>query len=185
MPISQKSDIDRFLEKIDFNSSPHGCWLWTAGSQYGYGIFFFKGKSVKAHRFAWEHWNQKPIPEGFCIDHFIMNKFITRSFCSTRCVNPSHLKVVLNKENSPASEIQRAAVSKVGKLYSSNLNSNKKSNLPEGLTYKHGKKYIQSQIYISGLGHKYLGSRKASPEAIIELSNIYQKEKETRDANCQ
>ena len=46
--------IDRFLSKISKNSGSD-CWQWTASrTQQGYGMFSFQGKSIPAHRFAYE-----------------------------------------------------------------------------------------------------------------------------------
>lgn len=43
------STLDRFWSKVD-KSGP--CWLWTKHKDKdGYGIFWFNGKNVRAHRF--------------------------------------------------------------------------------------------------------------------------------------
>lgn len=80
--------MERFWSKID--RQPDGCWLWTAGTNRGgYGTFYFDGRDVKAHRFAYQTL-VGPIPEGLVIDHL----------CRTRaCVNPSHLDPVTAEEN--------------------------------------------------------------------------------------
>lgn len=66
------------------------CWLWTGSVQSaGYGQLGVNGRSVRAHRFAYEQVNG-PIPHGLVIDHL----------CHTRlCVNPDHMEVVTRGEN--------------------------------------------------------------------------------------
>lgn len=79
--------IDRFLDKIELTDS---CWEWKGHKdRNGYGMFYFSGVKVTAHRFSYEIHNEC-IPRGMEIDHLCMN---------TSCVNPSHLEVVTHKEN--------------------------------------------------------------------------------------
>lgn len=79
-----------------------GCWVWTGGisSQTGYGMVYVgrrtgrsKGKRPggmgSAHRASWEATNG-PIPDDLHIDHL----------CGVRsCINPEHLELVTNGEN--------------------------------------------------------------------------------------
>ena len=88
--------IERFVRKIDFHSSPIGCWIWK-GSLGGrtqittsYGRLYLNDKNVMAHRFSFEFFNKKPIPDGFHIDHLC---------CNPKCVNPNHLELVTLREN--------------------------------------------------------------------------------------
>lgn len=80
---------ERFWAKVDLNG-PGGCWLWTAGTcPEGYGKFSLNGRSVYAHRTAYE-WLVGAIPEGLHIDHL----------CRVRsCVNTAHLEPVTVGEN--------------------------------------------------------------------------------------
>ena len=55
--------IDRFLGKISKQNSGSECWQWTASrTQQGYGMFSYQGKSIPAHRFAYEHFKGE-IPD--------------------------------------------------------------------------------------------------------------------------
>ena len=88
--------IERFVRKIDFHTSPLGCWIWK-GSFGGhensincYGRFYLNDKNVMSHRFSYEYFNKKKIPHGFHIDHLC---------CNPRCVNPNHLELVTLREN--------------------------------------------------------------------------------------
>ncbi len=77
----------KFMVRVDIDEG--GCWLWVGHiAANGYAIFS-DGKSVLAHRWAYERYIG-PIPEGFVIDHL----------CGVRCcVNPLHLEPVTLAEN--------------------------------------------------------------------------------------
>lgn len=78
---------ERFWSKVDRTES---CWLWTAVlNSAGYGRFHLDGKMRLAHRVAYEGM-VGAIPEAAQLDHL----------CRTRrCVNPSHLEPVTQREN--------------------------------------------------------------------------------------
>lgn len=84
----------RFWKKVN---KTDGCWLWTAcivknpSRKEGYGMFRAEEKNVFAHRYAYELL-VGPIPEGMQLDH--------RITCSKHCVNPQHLRLATNKQNS-------------------------------------------------------------------------------------
>jgi len=66
-----------------------GCWLWLKPKPSGYGTKTYHGRTVLAHRWAWEHW-RGPIPDGMVVDHV----------CNVRnCVNIMHLELVTPSEN--------------------------------------------------------------------------------------
>jgi len=66
------------------------CWLWIAGvSSNGYGSFCLNGRTMAAHRIAWELL-RGAIPDGLTIDHLCRNRI---------CVNPTHMELVTSKEN--------------------------------------------------------------------------------------
>ncbi len=68
-----------------------GCWLWTAGSQFGYGRIWQNDtkRMALAHRVAYEIL-VGPVPDGLQLDH------LCRQRC---CVNPAHLEPVTGTEN--------------------------------------------------------------------------------------
>lgn len=77
------SDADRFWARV--READNGCWLWTGPTQVGgYGKFHGNGRTVVAHRWAYEHM-VGDIPDGLHLDHL----------CFTpACVNPYHLDPV-------------------------------------------------------------------------------------------
>jgi hypothetical protein len=72
------------------------CWLWTGNvDSAGYPRWSYGGKTVRAHRLAWEKFNGEEIPTdevgmSFQIDHMCRH---------TSCVNPAHLEAVPWLEN--------------------------------------------------------------------------------------
>ena len=65
------------------------CWLWTGPLKGKYGGARLDGKSVYAHRLAYEL-AIGPIPDGLTIDHL----------CETKlCCRPEHLEAVTQQEN--------------------------------------------------------------------------------------
>ena len=88
MPSKSITPIERFLSKLIIKES--GCWEWIGGrSGAGYGELRTGGNRIKAHRFSYE-WFKGKIPDGLQIDHLCRNH---------KCVNPDHLEVVTNRDN--------------------------------------------------------------------------------------
>lgn len=87
---------ERFNAKVDKESDPNGCWLWTASTQAGrYGQISLDGTSktiVAAHRVA-----------IFLATGVFPADKVTRHRCpsgpNVRCVNPQHLQLGSPKDN--------------------------------------------------------------------------------------
>lgn len=67
------------------------CWNWKQSTgRKGYGQMGFNGETGRrAHRVFYEYF-KGPIPAGLVLDHLCSNR---------RCVNPSHLDPVTQREN--------------------------------------------------------------------------------------
>lgn len=76
---------ERFWYRVN-KDGPNGCWVWTGTrlQRGGYGVLLIKGKSTRAHRYAYQLL-RGPIPDGLQIDHLCRNRL---------CVNPDHLEAV-------------------------------------------------------------------------------------------
>ena len=86
------SEKERFWSFV--GDDPDKCWEWsghrlTQESTGEYGTFWADGKTVRAHRWAYEQF-VGPIPEGLVVRHTCDNP---------PCVRPSHLVVGTQKEN--------------------------------------------------------------------------------------
>lgn len=78
---------ERFWSKVDKSGE---CWNWSGTlSDQGYGKFVVQKKQLKAHRLAWGLLIGE-LSKGDQLDHRCRNR---------RCVNPSHLRIVTNKQN--------------------------------------------------------------------------------------
>ena len=79
----------RVWEHID-KSGADECWLWTASKmRNGYGHIGVEGRTISAHRVAWESVNG-PIPAGMNVLHT----------CDVRaCCNPAHLWLGTQQQN--------------------------------------------------------------------------------------
>jgi len=78
---------DRFWLKVEKTET---CWLWRGAiTKFGYGQTSDRGRSIPAHRAAYEL-EVAPIPEGLHLDHL----------CRVRnCVRPDHLEPVTPRVN--------------------------------------------------------------------------------------
>jgi len=83
-----KEQVKRFEAKFDRH--PILCSPWKASlDKYGYGKLTVDGRTVKAHRLAYELY-KGPIPEGLLVMHT----------CNmTECVNPLHLETGTPSQN--------------------------------------------------------------------------------------
>ena len=102
--INNQLIIDRFFSNISYQDN--GCYMWTACSSYkkdGYAGFYIyqDGKTivVKGHRFAYallHGFDALPKgPQSLTHDAKVLNHI-----CFNRmCVNPNHLTILTNSEN--------------------------------------------------------------------------------------
>ena len=83
-----QEELGKFLLKVG-DPLPNGCQSWTGHHRpLGYGLHWFRGKWVQAHRFAYAATFEDP--GELEIDHTCRVK---------DCINPLHLEAVTGKEN--------------------------------------------------------------------------------------
>lgn len=77
----------RFWRQVEVLEN--GCFSWVGRRSKGYGYFYASGITESAYRFAYLTMRGE-IPKGLCLDHLCRRK---------ECVNPWHLEIVTNREN--------------------------------------------------------------------------------------
>lgn len=100
-----QSVADRFWSKVDKSGGPDACWMWKCGkNKKGYGSFWADGEMWTSHRFSFYLANGA-VPAGMCVCHA----------CDVRsCVNPSHLWIGTNADNTRDRDIKGRQVSPKG-----------------------------------------------------------------------
>lgn len=90
--LTSLTPLQRFKKNILKDDSGSGCWNWNGSlTEGGYGYFWYEGRTGKAHRFSWEHYRGRKVPDGRCVLHRCHNP---------RCVNPKHLYLGTFLQNS-------------------------------------------------------------------------------------
>lgn len=111
-----------------------GCWFWIGETRKEYGVFYFCGVRIPAHRASYELTNG-PIDGGLLVCHKCDNK---------GCVRPGHLFLGTSKDNSrdmmakgrgknqfkagsehPAARLSASAIVKIKKLSESGITQSK------------------------------------------------------------
>lgn len=102
-----------FLSRVDKDSSPDGCWIWTGRvDKYGYGRGKYQRRSLGAHRIAYLLF-VGPLPDGVPLDHTCHDRSceLGTGCMHRRCVNPDHLQlttVAINTQRGRAGMLSHA-----------------------------------------------------------------------------
>ena len=98
--------LDERIRRMS-SEDERGCWVWTGRpNNRGYGQLGVlldaprRPRTMLAHRVSYMAF-VGPIPDGLVIDHLCRNRL---------CVNPAHLEVVTQRENSLRSPVSLAAI---------------------------------------------------------------------------
>ena len=85
-----EDEAQRFDEKVALGAGDD-CDLWTAGKDGdGYGFFWLRGKTPRAHVISWQRANGRKVREGLQINHL----------CRTpSCTKAAHLQECTPREN--------------------------------------------------------------------------------------
>lgn len=112
------------------------CVVWTgATDRKGYGSLRVDGRTVYAHRYAWER-EHGPVPDTMEVDHMCFER---------SCCNVDHLRVATRQQN-----MQNRSGSNLGR------------DLPRGVT-RHRRRYV-AQVKHNG-ANLYLGTFSTPEEA--------------------
>ncbi len=75
--------LNERFENFIIKTNDNDCWLWNAATQGVYGVFWFEGKHIMAHRLSYILYNKRTIPDGLIIRHICRCKL---------CVNQKNLE---------------------------------------------------------------------------------------------
>jgi len=154
----------RFWGKVKKSS---GCWEWEAGChKHGlpYGKFYTNGKTMVAHRVAYEL-TYGPVPDGLFVCHKCDNP---------RCVRPDHLFLGTPKDNTRDRDLKGRAAHNTGDKSPRHLRPDSYHDYGEESV--HAKLTsdeviaIRNQYARGGIGYKSLAKQyKVSPKAIQKI----------------
>lgn len=147
--------LQNFWAKIDKNSSPNGCWIWTASrlKNGGYGCVNLNKITARAHRVCWEISNGI-IPDGLQALHNCPGGD------NPACCNPDHLFIgtqlkniadMISKGRNCRGEQAHAASIKGEAHFMAKLTAEKVLQIRSEYTGQHGEKIRLSRKFEIGM----------------------------------
>jgi AP2 domain len=87
MRLGERKPIpDRFWSRVNKNGPAPAhcpelgnCWLWTGGSNYRYGLFWYEGRNKQATHISW------------FLEYGVFPEFVCHKCDTSMCIRPSHL----------------------------------------------------------------------------------------------
>lgn len=101
-PHPRRPLAERFWEKVDKTSSPHGCWLFTGSvNKSGYGYIGPGGKHATTRRVHVVSWEMEhgPVPKGNCVCHSCDQYYPKGDTTYRACLRPDHLFLGSHQSN--------------------------------------------------------------------------------------
>lgn len=143
--------MERFWAKVHKTDS---CWLWTgAHSSGGYGTFRLNGRTIRAHRFAYEVL-VGTIPAGLMLCHH----------CDTpACVNPDHLFAGTMADNVRDRDAKQRRIAPCGE-------KNGFAKLTADQVREIRRRYVPRKVSLSSLAREY-GVDHTTIHAIVRGEN--------------
>lgn len=116
-------DEERFWSKVQ---KTNDCWVWTGlHDKDMYGKFHLSkdtsDKHVRAHQFSWFLFSGRWLPKNLCLCHTCDKPY---------CVNPSHLFIGTNKDNTQ-DKVNKNRQAKGTSIFASKLNDEKVKKIRE------------------------------------------------------